>query len=116
MTWGVHSEIGTLRKVIVHRPELELTRLTPTNAEEPLFDDVIWVKRAKQEHDVLAETLRERGSRSASPSPDRRRPRHPEAHAGRATTCSTSAWSAVARQVGARAPGDRPIPTPSPTP
>ena len=61
MTWGVHSEIGTLRKVLVHRPGLEHTRLTPSNAEDLLFDDVIWVKRAKVEHDVFAETLRERG-------------------------------------------------------
>jgi arginine deiminase len=61
MPWGVHSEIGTLRKVLVHRPGLEHTRLTPSNAEDLLFDDVIWVKRAKEEHDVFAETLRERG-------------------------------------------------------
>ena len=61
MTLGVHSEIGTLRKVMLHRPGLEHTRLTPSNAEELLFDDVIWVKRAKEEHDVFAETLRERG-------------------------------------------------------
>ena len=61
MALGVHSEIGTLRKVMLHRPGLEHTRLTPSNAEELLFDDVIWVKRAKEEHDVFAETLRERG-------------------------------------------------------
>jgi arginine deiminase len=61
MSLGVHSEIGTLRKVMLHRPGLEHTRLTPSNAEELLFDDVIWVKRAKEEHDVFAETLRERG-------------------------------------------------------
>jgi arginine deiminase len=61
MSLGVHSEIGTLRKVMLHRPGLEHTRLTPSNAEELLFDDVIWVKRAKEEHDVFAEALRERG-------------------------------------------------------
>jgi arginine deiminase len=61
MALGVHSEIGTLRKAMLHRPGLEHTRLTPSNAEELLFDDVIWVKRAKEEHDVFAETLRERG-------------------------------------------------------
>ena len=61
MALGVHSEIGTLRKVMLHRPGLEHTRLTPSNAEELLFDDVIWVKRAKEEHDVFAETLRDRG-------------------------------------------------------
>jgi arginine deiminase len=37
----VDSEVGTLRKVMVHRPGLEHTRLTPANAEELLFDDVI---------------------------------------------------------------------------
>ena len=51
---SVDSEVGTLRKVIVHRPGLEHTRLTPTNAEELLFDDVIWVKRAKEEHDAFS--------------------------------------------------------------
>ena len=61
MALGVHSEVGKLRKVMVHRPGLEHTRLTPSNAEELLFDDVLWVKQAKEEHDVFAETLRERG-------------------------------------------------------
>ena len=46
MPFGVHSEVGRLRKVIVHRPGLEHTRLTPSNAGELLFDDVIWVARA----------------------------------------------------------------------
>jgi arginine deiminase len=58
---GVDSEVGTLRKVIVHRPGLEHTRLTPTNAEELLFDDVIWVKRAKEEHDAFVSLMRDRG-------------------------------------------------------
>ena len=58
---GVESEVGTLRKVIVHRPGLEHTRLTPTNAEELLFDDVIWVDRAKEEHDAFASVMRDRG-------------------------------------------------------
>jgi arginine deiminase len=58
---GVESEVGTLRKVIVHRPGLELTRLTPTNAGELLFDDVIWVKRAKEEHDAFVSVMRDRG-------------------------------------------------------
>ncbi len=59
MTLGVHSEIGTLRKVLVHRPGLEHTRLTPSNCEELLFDDVIWVTKAKQEHDAFTEVMRE---------------------------------------------------------
>ena len=44
--FGVHSEVGKLRKVIVHRPELSLQRLTPSSHDELLFDDVLWVERA----------------------------------------------------------------------
>jgi arginine deiminase len=58
---SVESEVGTLRKVIVHRPGLEHTRLTPSNAGELLFDDVIWVKRAKEEHDSFVSVMRDRG-------------------------------------------------------
>jgi len=58
---GVHSEIGTLRRVMLHRPGRELKRLTPTNKDELLFDDVLWVKRARQEHDAFADTLADRG-------------------------------------------------------
>jgi len=47
--------------VLVHRPGLEHTRLTPSNAEELLFDDVIWVKRAKEEHDAFCGVMRDRG-------------------------------------------------------
>ena len=57
----VDSEVGTLRKVLVHRPGREHTRLTPSNAEELLFDDVIWVKRAEDEHDEFCSVMRERG-------------------------------------------------------
>ena len=38
---GVYSEVGKLRKVIVHRPDLSLKRLTPSNHDELLFDDVL---------------------------------------------------------------------------
>jgi arginine deiminase len=58
---GVHSEVGLLRTVLVHRPGLELERLTPRNKDDLLFDDVIWVKRARQEHDAFADALAERG-------------------------------------------------------
>ncbi len=61
MSFGVCSEIGRLRQVIVHRPGLELTRLTPKNVGELLFDDVLWVERAQQEHDGFTAALRERG-------------------------------------------------------
>jgi len=46
---------------MVHRPGLEHSRLTPSNAEELLFDDVLWVARAKAEHDMFREAMRERG-------------------------------------------------------
>ncbi|TGQ05689.1 arginine deiminase [Mesorhizobium sp. M2E.F.Ca.ET.219.01.1.1] len=58
---GVHSEVGRLREVMVHRPDLSLRRLTPDNCKSLLFDDVLWVKRARQEHDVFVDALRERG-------------------------------------------------------
>src|SRR3954463_15210808 len=58
---GVHSEVGTLRRVMIHRPDLELKRLTPTNHDELLFDDVLWVRRARQQHDTFADLLRDRG-------------------------------------------------------
>src|SRR5215471_9035919 len=61
MPFGVHSEVGKLRQVMVHRPGLEHSRLTPSNAEELLFDDVLWVRRAKEEHDAFCEVMRERG-------------------------------------------------------
>src|SRR6476659_4178499 len=61
MALGVHSEVGRLRRVLVHRPGLEHARLTPSNAEELLFDDVLWVTRAKIEHDAFCEVMRERG-------------------------------------------------------
>jgi arginine deiminase len=56
--FGVHSEVGKLRKVIVHRPGLEMRRLTPTNAEELLFDDVIWARKARQDHDAFVDLMR----------------------------------------------------------
>src|SRR5689334_20613319 len=59
MNRHVDSEVGRLRQVILHRPDLELKRLTPTNKDAYLFDDVLWVKRAKQEHDAFAESLRD---------------------------------------------------------
>lgn len=61
MTYHVASETGRLKRVILHRPGLELKRLTPTNRSELLFDDVLWVRRAQQEHDAFARLLRERG-------------------------------------------------------
>jgi arginine deiminase len=61
MSFSVQSEVGQLRQVIVHRPGLELSRLTPGNVGELLFDDVLWAGRAREEHDAFAEALRGRG-------------------------------------------------------
>jgi arginine deiminase len=46
---------------MVHRPELSLQRLTPSNHDELLFDDVLWVERAQHEHDQFVARMRERG-------------------------------------------------------
>jgi arginine deiminase len=63
MSFNVQSEVGQLRQVIVHRPGLELSRLTPRNVGELLFDEVMWAKRAQEEHDAFAEALRAKGVR-----------------------------------------------------
>ncbi|MFJ2116411.1 MULTISPECIES: arginine deiminase [unclassified Streptomyces] len=61
MGFHVDSETGRLGRVILHRPDLELKRLTPGNKDALLFDDVLWVRRAQEEHDAFAGVLRERG-------------------------------------------------------
>src|SRR4051794_34946844 len=58
---GVHSEVGTLRRVMIHKPDLELKRLTPANHDELLFDDVLWVKRATEQHEAFEQLLKSRG-------------------------------------------------------
>ena len=58
-THGVDSEIGTLRTVLVHRPGLELRRITPRNRDLLLFEALPWVGRAQQEHDIFTRALRE---------------------------------------------------------
>lgn len=55
----VGSEVGALRRVILHRPGAELARLTPSNMAELLFDDIPWVERAQDEHDEFAQALRD---------------------------------------------------------
>ncbi len=80
-TYGVHSEVGRLRKVLVCAPGTAHRRLTPTNADGLLFDDVMWVENAQRDHadfvdkltahgvevvelhDVVAETLAVPGAR-----------------------------------------------------
>jgi arginine deiminase len=59
----VDSEVGRLRQVILHRPDLELKRLTPDNAADLLFDDMLWVSEAQAEHDAFAGALRGYGVR-----------------------------------------------------
>jgi len=61
MGFHVDSETGRLRRVILHRPDLELKRLTPSNKDALLFDDLLWVRRARAEHDGFADVLRDRG-------------------------------------------------------
>ena len=61
MTFSVQSEVGQLRQAIIHRPGLELSRLTPQNIGGLLFDDVLWASKAKEEHDVFAQILRDNG-------------------------------------------------------
>ena len=61
MRFHVDSEVGRLRQVMVHRPGLELDRLTPGNVDELLFDDVMWAARARQEHDTFVDQLQAEG-------------------------------------------------------
>ncbi|MCO7543388.1 arginine deiminase [Stutzerimonas nitrititolerans] len=58
---GVHSEVGKLRKVLVCSPGLAHQRLTPSNCDELLFDDVLWVSQAKRDHFDFVTKMRERG-------------------------------------------------------
>ncbi|MEO6822407.1 MAG: arginine deiminase [Candidatus Nanopelagicales bacterium] len=61
MTYHVDSEVGQLRQVIVHRPGLELSRLTPQNVDDLLFDDVMWAVKAREEHDAFVSKMRDKG-------------------------------------------------------
>jgi arginine deiminase len=58
---GAQSEVGTLRTVLVHRPDLAHERLSPSNCHELLFDDVIWTRRARQEFDAFVDVMRGAG-------------------------------------------------------
>ena len=59
--FGVHSEVGKLHKVMVCAPGLAHTRLTPSNCDELLFDDVLWVDNAKRDHFDFINKMRDRG-------------------------------------------------------
>ena len=56
--YGVDSEVGRLRTVLVHRPGAELRRVTPRHARGLLFAAPPWAERAVEEHDIFAEALR----------------------------------------------------------
>ena len=59
--FGVHSEVGTLRKVMVCSPGLAHSRLTPTNCDNLLFDELPWVQNAKRDHFDFVTKMRDRG-------------------------------------------------------
>ncbi|MBY6002754.1 arginine deiminase [Salipiger bermudensis] len=61
MEFGVHSEVGKLRKVMVSRPSLAHERLTPRNCQELLFDDVLWVEQARIDHADFVSKMKARG-------------------------------------------------------
>ena len=60
-SYGVHSEVGQLRKVLVCAPGLAHERLTPSNNDDLLFDDVMWVQNARRDHFDFISKMRERG-------------------------------------------------------
>jgi arginine deiminase len=59
--YGVHSEVGKLHKVLVCSPGLAHERLTPTNCDDLLFDDVLWVQNARRDHFDFVSKMRDRG-------------------------------------------------------
>lgn len=59
--FGVHSEVGQLRKVMVCAPGRAHQRLTPSNCDDLLFDDVLWVDNAKRDHFDFMSKMRDRG-------------------------------------------------------
>ena len=100
MGFHVDSEAGRLRRVILHRPDLELKRLTPSNKDALLFDDVLWVRRAR----AGARRLRRRAARPRCRGPSLRRPaaRDP----GRSRRPGASSWtgSSTRRSTGRSPP------------
>jgi arginine deiminase len=59
--FGARSEVGTLRRVLVCEPGLAHERLTPSNREGLLFDDVLWVEEAQRDHRAFVATLEAEG-------------------------------------------------------
>ena len=60
-SYGVHSEVGRLRKVLVCAPGLAHRRLTPSNNDDLLFDDVMWVENAQRDHADFVNKMTQRG-------------------------------------------------------
>ena len=60
-SFSVSSEVGKLKRVMLHRPGKELERLTIDNKDELLFDDILWLEEAQKEHDAFADLLRDNG-------------------------------------------------------
>jgi arginine deiminase len=58
---GVHSEVGTLRTVLVCEPGRAHQRLTPSNCDALLFDDVMWVETARRHHREFVDAMSDRG-------------------------------------------------------
>ncbi len=58
---NVYSEIGRLKKIMLHRPGKELLLLKPDSLEELLFDDIPFLKVAQKEHDAFAKALEKNG-------------------------------------------------------
>lgn len=61
MSVGIYSDVDKLERVILHRPGAELDRLTPSNMDALLFDDLLWAEQARREHDQFAKELTSRG-------------------------------------------------------
>jgi arginine deiminase len=61
LPFGVHSEVGKLLKVMVCSPGIAHQRLTPSNCDDLLFDDVLWVENAKRDHFDFVQKMRDRG-------------------------------------------------------
>lgn len=59
---SINSEIGKLKKILLHRPGFELDRITPEDLKEVLFDDIPWMSRMRKEHDGFAKVLKETGT------------------------------------------------------
>ncbi|HXT92751.1 MAG TPA: arginine deiminase [Trebonia sp.] len=60
-SYGVYSEVGRLRKVLVCAPGLAHARLTPSNCDDLLFDEVLWVEQAQHDHADFVRKMQERG-------------------------------------------------------